>query len=196
MNPFDYWKLLTGPGKWWTEESTDTQYRFHGKGDELHIHFQAASSKIDWRMAFWFILVRMRYLPRGRAHAGFLKKWTSIANDVVIRAAHYKTIKLYGYSKGGAIATLAYLYFKECFPEKEVEAVIFGNPRVISWNIKTDEFNIVRVVNSGDLVCNLPPFLFGYKHIGSRIRMGKWRIPAPWHHGDWRYRQRLEELEL
>jgi hypothetical protein len=57
-----------------------------------------------------------------------------------------------------------------------IEAYGFGAPRVL-WGIlgnkrhRWDNFTVVRNLN--DLVTHLPPVIFGYRHVGKLIRIGK-----------------------
>ncbi len=189
MDLYAHWKELTSGGGWNTEESTDTQWRITEKGDTLYIDFQAARSRRDWLMAFKFW---KRKFCGMRAHAGFLEKFQSIEKyllESILETACTKYI-FRGYSKGGAIATLSYIRFMD--KEGAVQAICFGNPRVVNENMFTR--NLMRIKLSGDIVTNLPPWLLGYRHAGEAQRIGPWRIPLPKWHADHRYEEALKSM--
>ena len=192
MTMYDHWKDLTSGGGWVTEPSTDTQYRITQKEGRTFLDFQSASSKKDWWMSFWFWKRAVPFTHSVRAHAGFLKKCLSVVKRIEedLAALQADKITIRGYSKGGALAVLCGMYFSF-----ETEKVItFGAPRVVN----KDPFSSVfytnsRVYVSGDIVCNLPPRLFGYTLPGYPIRLGPKRIPRPKWHNDKQYTLHLEE---
>lgn len=119
-------------------------------------------------------------------HPGFRLVWSTIREDVNdwlnSNSARFDVVVFTGHSLGGAVAKLAAF---EATGEHSmpVEAVItFGAPRVGSpWfakrynsqvcNLTNDSTRVLqdcthRFEGSGDVVAAVPPFLFGFKHVG------------------------------
>ncbi len=146
-----------------------------------------------------FMFWKVWFVKRTRAHAGFVKKFRSIFPIIAKRIDKWEDnrwdgtgkIIFRGYSKGGALATLAYITFAHMEPNTEL--ICFGNPRVVSRNPIKD-LDVVRAYLPGDIVTNLPPWLFGYRHVGEKTRLGKWRLPLPKWHADWRYEETLRKM--
>ncbi len=67
------------------------------------------------------------------------------------------------------------------FPEKEIEVIVFGCPRVgnsafaKSYNKRV--FQTVRVENGNDIVTKVPFILMGYRHVGMKVHVGRPRLP-------------------
>lgn len=201
---YEHYKALVSSGNlWYTEISTDTQYRFdyHEFYETLYIDFQAAQSRTDWFMAFWFWRLRLPFGKRMSAHAGFRKKYLSIRKYIhtAIKTYNPKKIVLRGYSKGGAISSICFYDIIHSFPSKEIEVFSYGAPRVFPWRINKELFiGFNRIVMPGDLVTNLPPIIFGYTHIGKKYNIiDTWNFPLPKYHNDNLYLETLkEESEL
>lgn len=199
----EYKNLTSSTGiPWHTETSTDTQYRFTFEEDTrtLYIDFQSARSTKDWIMAFFFWKREASFYPI-RIHAGFLKKYESIRS--AIRKEIYerlpKEIILRGYSKGGTMASMAYLDICKLnktfeYPFK-LQAYVYGNPRIYERKISKERpFTYLdRIKNRGDIVTNLPPWLFNYTHVGQEYLIGDGKLPLPKHHNDKLYLKNLEK---
>jgi acetyl esterase/lipase len=111
-----------------------------------------------------------------------------------------KEIILVGHSAGGAMASLAFIDIKHLYPDTPLNAVTFGMLRV--FNAEGDRWystyrdNFIRVVNGRDPIPNMPPVLFGYRHIGRLVRTGSrpfWKIYSIKDHHPG-YSDELEEL--
>lgn len=158
-------------------KETDTEWGWKLEDKTLYLAFCGSVSALDWKQNFSFWAKPYKNMPdKWFAHSGFVTKWKSIRDDVlnlgVIGLAEYIAIR--GYSQGAAIGLLAHEDFKFNFPDKEVSSVLFGCPRVVWLKAPKERFsNIDRVTNGGDIVTGLPPWWFGYKHLGCEIRIGK-----------------------
>jgi hypothetical protein len=95
-------------------------------------------------------------------HRGFARladRWLS-SND----PADYRGWTISGHSMGGAIALLVGYVVKDCTVETA------GCPRVALWTAwGLNKVKHSRYVNKQDLVPNLPPRLFMYRHFGTKV---------------------------
>ena len=146
--------------------------------DALYVLFSETVGKPvspGWRTCFRFWPKRWRYGIR--AHAGFVDGWESIADDVSNAVAEYELsntpIVFAGFSKGGALAQLAYL---DIGGRPTDSCVAFGAPRVFwPWWSKASG-NIERHYVRGDTVTRVPPLVLGYRHVGQGNGYGVWRL--------------------
>lgn len=157
----------------------------------LYIFFEPSDSKADWRNNFAF--ARRPYNDMEieyKVHGGFLKCWKTI-DDLVIEKitekganGQYKwnNVVVVGYSHGGALAALCH----ECvwFHRPDLRAgnalrgYGFEAPRVFGglWipaalRERWRTFKVYR--NKNDLVTHMPPILFGFRHVGEIVKIGK-----------------------
>jgi hypothetical protein len=113
---------------------------------------------------FRLIGVDNLHSPRIRAHAGFVTKWNSVRDGVFGVLDSHKDQFDYmittGHSLGGALATLAAPFLVEHFPEKLVECISFGSPRVGNDNFVAWYSHLVdistRIVNQKDPFVQMP----------------------------------------
>ena len=82
---------------------------------------------------------------------------------------------------GAALAVLCAVDIQYNFPHKDVEAYVFGCPRVgnkafaKSYNKRV--FKTLRVTNGNDIVAKVPPALLGFRHVGINIHTGVLLLP-------------------
>lgn len=118
--------------------------------------------------------VRKEVTDIGKIHRGFYDAFALVNDDVCAFAKKAKDdgkkIYVAGHSLGGALATVAALYFikNKTNPDK---VITFGCPRVV--NKKTADIIdanykhlFCRVVNNNDVVTRVPPRSLKYSHIG------------------------------
>lgn len=158
-------------------------YAIRRCGNILFIYFQGSNGKVDWKNNLDF--PAKPYKRMGKtvwlAHRGFLKVWKSMEGSIgrYISDTSLEKIYVVGYSHGGALATLCYEYI--WYNRDDLRGNIFGYgfgaPRVL-WGLRFksiisrwDNFTVVR--NLDDLVTHVPPFLFGYFHVGKVLKIGK-----------------------
>ena len=172
----------TTKGPWTTEESTDTQYRITETDDLITIDFQGSCSGLDWLQNFSFWKKPYKNMPKVFfVHAGFLKKYKAVRDVIhgVCRKSPGKDVMIRGYSQGAALAQLCYEDIWFNFPASMAKGIGFGTPRVFGiWNFRALNDRLekfLRVENGNDIVCHLPPWLFLYKHYGTKKHVGSKR---------------------
>ena len=165
---------------------TDVSYSIRSKGSTLIIAFRGSDSKQDWNFNLDFC---QKTIPYGnlkskiKVHAGFLRAYKS--RNVRRKIFDFITdkveiIKLTGHSYGAALAVLCAVDLQYNFNQKDYEVVLFGCPRVgnkeFSESYNRRIFKTLRIENRGDIITKLPFAFMGYKHVGSRILIGKSQI--------------------
>jgi hypothetical protein len=182
MNKKELRKLfsITNSGPWNTA-GNDTQYKVAVECKRIILAFAPSSSKQDWIDNFAFPVRPYRDMPYGwLAHGGFVRAWKAARDAIVADVMSIlgdNQLVITGYSHGGALATLAHENF--VFHGLIPMTVIFGSPRVLWMPPKAlrHRFRDVTVIrNRGDIVTHLPPWLFGYQHVGEIVKIGKPRM--------------------
>jgi hypothetical protein len=158
-----YERCLSGP---WITSGLDVQYKVQN-GELI---FECTRTKGDWLHNFEAWVVPYKHQPiTWYAHAGFVKLWKSVRDEV---ATHYKDIyRIAGYSQGSALAQLAAedYYFTT---GKPIDTVCYGPPRVF-WMpdtyLKIAQSYTKLIMVNNDLVTCVPFALWGYRHVGQKI---------------------------
>lgn len=108
----------------------------------------------------------------GKIHQGFYEYFTKTHRDrltELLKITSYNNVVFTGHSLGGALATLSASYFGGLYPEKNVYCISFGSPRVgnakFAKTFQKRVFKSYRFANRNDVVTNLPPAAFSYKHV-------------------------------
>lgn len=158
----------------------DASFAVKQDGETLTLYFEMSNGATDWRNNFDFPARPYRNMQdRWFCHRGFLRVWKSIEPYLQnkIFDLSVSKIDIIGYSHGAAVALLCYEYVKFNRPDVEVSGVGFGCPRVF-WGFsrravlqRFDGFVVVR--NGRDLVTHVPPALFGFRHVGKVLKIGK-----------------------
>lgn len=166
-------------------EKTDTECYVRRKGNDIIIAFRGTDSNINWFLNFCFA---KKVIPYGnskseiRVHEGFLEEYMSVRKAIrsFIPDGTCR-IRVTGHSLGAALAVLCAVDIQYNFPDKDVEAILFGCPRVgnaaFSKSYDKRVFKTLRVSNGNDIVTKVPPSFFGYRHVGTDIQIGKIRLP-------------------
>jgi hypothetical protein len=165
-----YERCLEGP---WITSGLDVQYKI--KDGELI--FQCSQSTMDWIHNFEFWIKPYKRQPvTWYAHAGFVKLWKSVRDEV---AKQYGNIcRIAGYSQGSALAQLAAedYYFTT---GKAIDTVGFGCPRVF-WMpndyVRKSQEKTTLVMVENDLVTHVPFAIWGYFHAGSPVHLKRTSI--------------------
>ena len=168
--------------KYRTIPKTGASFFYQIKDDKLYIYFEHSNGTVDWRNNFDFPARAYRemenrwYVPRG-----FLRVWKS-ARDCLkeqIFDTRVKGIVIVGYSHGAALALLCHEYCVYNRPdiENNIYGYGFGCPRVVHGYLRRricerfKHFYVIR--NCRDIVTHLPPVLFGFRHVGNILHIGK-----------------------
>lgn len=161
------------------------QYFMGKKDNTLLISFRGTDSLKDWKTDFKFWKKRIPYgnsQSKIRVHSGFIDAY----QDECVRDQIHKVItdnisSIYvtGHSLGAALATLCALDLQYNFPDKFYEVTLFGCPRVgnkaFSKSYNKRLIKTIRIENGNDIVTKIPPPIFGFRHIGIRLHIGKMR---------------------
>ena len=184
----DFFREITS-GRWVTT-GLDVQWRLRNGV----LSFQQTVSKVDWFHNFAVWIAPYKNMPvKWYAHAGFVKMWKS-AEDEILKACNKEPPTIIaGFSQGAALATLAHESIGYKLGIKPT-TLCFGGPKVL-WmppKIIQERFNgLVRYEMHGDPVPYLPPWLFGYRHVGKVNMLGKPTILSVDHHRPQTYEANL-----
>ena len=187
----DSWKDSGWDLHFFHDEKTDTLGFFMLEDEILYISFRSSRTllqdSVDLTYNRRIGLRPLPFLPESgiKAHRGYIEKYMSV-RDIILKElvdSKPKEIILVGHSAGGAMASLTFIDIKNLYPDTPLNAVTFGMLRVFNvegakW-FRTYRDNFIRVVNGRDLIPNIPPLLFGYRHVGRLVRIGKrpwWKI--------------------
>ncbi|MBQ8837495.1 MAG: lipase family protein [Clostridia bacterium] len=148
----------------------------------LYIFFEKSVGKADWKSNFDFPAATQKRMGKTVwfAHRGFLAVWKEIEPRICgfITDESVRKIVIVGYSHGAAVAVLCheYVWFHRPDLRDTLEGYGFGCPRVF-WGVRREElmrrwerFTVVR--NIDDIVTHVPPFIFGYSHVGNMLKIG------------------------
>lgn len=186
-------KTLRGP---WSTAGDNTQYRVEVIDDTVYLLFQGSSQDQDWKYNFDFPATAYKDQPvPWKAHRGFVNAWQVAQDQIMMDVAKVKgrrKLIIAGYSHGGALAILAHedLFYHNADPE----TYTFGAPRVL-WlpkkKIRERFENLTNIVNRGDIVTHVPPYLIGYRHVGKIHRIGQHRMVSHRPHYQDQYKESL-----
>lgn len=158
----------------------EVSYAYEKIGKGLYLYFEQSRGKRDWAVNLDFPIKRYERTRKQPylAHRGFLKSWLSVEKYIypLIMQKGLEEIIITGYSHGGALAVLCYEYCIHNRNDCKITGYGFGAPRVI-WSLsrKNRDFwsGLTVIRNINDIVTHLPPAIFGYKHMGKLIEIGK-----------------------
>lgn len=173
-----YQKILSAKYKHIGEETAS--YCTERKGNTLYIYFEWSNGKTDWKNNFNFPAKPYRDMKnRWYAHRGFLRVWKAIEPHLQAEICDLSINKIIigGYSHGAAIAVLCYEYCKFNRPDAHIEGYGYGAPRVV-WGFLRKEVKkrfggFVVIRNGKDIVTHVPPAIFGFRHIGNILHIGR-----------------------
>ncbi len=180
--PLKSWDILyqniTG-----TQNLTIYKSRLHG---HLCLGFGGTKPMIkDWisNFKFWKKTLSVGS-TKYKAHQGFVEEYLSLRDKILetIRIYQPECIFLRGFSQGGALATLCHRDLLANIKSVNINSLVFASPRIYSFS-SAREFDLenknngwrssfIRVSHPEDPVPHLPPWIFNFKHVGS-----KWNFP-------------------
>jgi len=169
----------------------DVECFLRRENETLTVTFRGSASPENWKndFEFWEKNIPYDHISRDiKVHAGFLNSYKSAGiRDKILAAIdeNAKYIKICGHSLGAALSVLCAFDVAYNFPDRDIEVIVFGCPRVGNkafaklYNklvIKT-----IRIENGNDIVTKIPfpftnPFL-NYRHVGAKLRIGSARLP-------------------
>jgi len=156
---------------------TDTQWCLI-KGKQNILVFPYTVTKLDWLQNIDFFKIPYKGMKqKWFAHRGFLNKYKSVRDDILLAIKDLNNLIITGFSQGGALATLAFEDILFFYPEMNIIGASFGAPRSVGWFAPRKRWErLTRYAVNGDPVTILPPFIFGYKHVGTEILLGDKKI--------------------
>lgn len=176
-------KTLTGG--FITIPDTKGDYKLIKSGTTLFLVLEGSNQEEDWKHNFDFPTKPYHDMPKTwKAHRGFVKVWKSIVPHIEEAVADPTLTQIItiGYSHGAALACLAqeYIWFNRPDIRDNCYAFAFESPRVfcgchIPAELKERWANLYVFRNGWDIVTHVPPTLFGFKHVGTLIHIGKSR---------------------
>lgn len=152
-------------------------YAFLREGASLTVLFEDSNGKLDWQRNLDFAVNES---DGALVHRGFLEAF-SLVEDLIaeaIKSPSLRRLTVAGYSHGGALAVLCHAYAYSVRPDlrAHLQTVTYGAPRVYKSSPSDSEARfsrLLRVENIGDIVTDLPPELFGFSHVGTRLAIGR-----------------------
>jgi hypothetical protein len=144
----------------------------------------------------WIEDFRVAKLAEGNTiHKGFYDAWVNFKKPIQDYLKNYYTddsfklpIFCTGHSRGAAITTLCARHLKKNMKlAVNVSNINFGSPALGNGSYR-DEYGFLgiyttRVVNGYDIVTDLPPHDFGFRHVGTEVHLPQpaihkwfWRI--------------------
>ena len=174
------WKWAT-EGPWIKNKETDTEWNWKAEWGALYIAFKGSTSDMDWKQNLSFWIRPYKRMPvTWFAHSGFVTKWRSVEEEVLQLVTKFPDlpVKVYGFSQGGAVATLAHEAIRFHFPNKLILTLTWGAPRSVwfwnYWKIKDRFKGVFNKQKRQDIVPKLPPWWFGYLHVNRVKKIGRW----------------------
>jgi hypothetical protein len=186
-----------------SEPSTDTQAYVYQPdvGGRCVLAFPPTKGIEDWIRNVQVSKVsfdsRGRSIWKTRIHSGWFNAWESIRHEVVraIWPSAGLVSHVTGYSLGAALALIAAW---DLGRGMSFSVTTFAGPRTGNRGFISEVQSLVsvhRVVYGNDLVARIPPWFFGYRHAGTKVRIGD-RVWTPWgdpmDHLPERYREALD----
>ncbi|MCL1806851.1 MAG: lipase family protein [Oscillospiraceae bacterium] len=165
----------------------DVHYFLCREGDTLWITFRGTDSWNDWKadLTFWKKTVPYNNTSsKIRVHTGFINlyKLSGVRDRILSKITpEIRAVKITGHSLGAALAVLCAVDIEYNYPDRDIEAIVFGCPRVgnkafmKSYNKRVSK--TVRIENSNDVITKVPPALWGFRHVGAKLHVGSPRLP-------------------
>lgn len=161
----------------------DVNYCFQQQDTTLYIYLEPSNGKLDWKHNFMFAKrpYKDMEIPY-KVHRGFLKCWKYLEDIVIerINDVNIEEIIIVGYSHGGALSMLCHecCWFHRPDIRDNIWGIGFDSPRVYAgFKVKKalkerwKQYMIIR--NNTDLVTHVPPYIFGYCHVGKMVEIGQ-----------------------
>ncbi len=175
-------RTLRAPYKQLQENAAS--YLVEREKDALYLLFEKSNGATDWKNNLDFPAKPYRKMGElWFVHRGFLRVFKTIEPLIApyIADKRVKKIVISGYSHGAALALLCHEYCVYHRPDiaENIAGFGFGCPRVfwgfLNRRVKARFKNFTVVRNCRDIVTHLPPRIFGYRHVGRILHIGRER---------------------
>lgn len=150
----------------------------------LYVVFRATDEDLDWWNHLLFLPAAIPYNneeSKIKIHVGWLNEYkrVEIRGFVQNKVKNFSGNKVVvvGHSYGAALAIICSVDLQYNFPDKEICCVALSSPRVgnkdfvESYNKRVPKS--LMAFNGNDIVTEVPPSLFGFRHIGNVVHFGK-----------------------
>ncbi len=161
----------------WDSASSGVQCYIARGGSSALIAFRGSDELKDLLTCLRFS--KERFIGKSKVHKGFLRAYneSGILGEIQksLSEAPISEIFLTGHSLGAALAAICALDLARSYEKAKIRCALFGSPRIgdAAFAELFGEIFTLRTENGNDLVCRLPPKLFGFSHIGSLYHMGR-----------------------
>ena len=129
-------------------------------------------------MKYWKIEMPENWFGvKVKAYDGICEQYAKIRDIVHERIKDDDEIIVTGHSLGGALATICSGDLRNNYPDKDISCASFASPRVGGFSFVA-RFNCLmpenlRFVYEADPVPKYPPAYINYRHVSSKIHLGK-----------------------
>lgn len=194
----------------WRTAGLGVQYRIEYDALEIKLFLQFTTSRSDWLLNFACLPIVIKpYHDQPvpwYAHWGFAEMWQSVRDTTVPEVLGLldtrRALYIAGISQGGALAVMAHEDFVFSLgPDamSKVQTFAFAAPRVL-WLPRRairERFGQLTVIRRrGDIVTMLPPWLWGFRHVGKTVKIGKFALPWWRRHMFEDYEKALDEAQI
>lgn len=147
-------------------------YAFKEEQDTLYIFFECSNGIEDWRANFDF---KKQVYGLFKVHRGFYDCYYQARNIVLdkVYSKEWKQVIVVAYSHGSALATICHQDIKYHFPNLDLKTYAFESPRVFKVSKQYLFYweGLTRIEDNWDIVCHVPPKLFGFTDVGELIKI-------------------------
>lgn len=185
LTPKEYWDLPIIPENKFiiNDLYIDVFCTYNEDENRLYLYYEQSIEGLDWLLNFYASSTEFP-LNKGyiKVHDGFsIVTLRTIPHiEELLSKYHCKNMTITGYSHGGAPAELCHLYFKNKYPDLNIDTCVFGAARFLKKDEDNPEYHkalemckdIVNVQCKSDIVTHVPPKIFKYVDTGSIVHVG------------------------
>lgn len=150
------------------------RFLLESSDNNLLIGFKGTTTEDEWVSNLDFKLISMGNL--GKVHRGFYTRFEqlkdSLKDSLLAKVNDCMGLIFVGHSLGGALATIAALYFSTLFPSKKITCITFGSPKVGNARFKSffkSRVISIRMISDKDLIPKIS--LPSYKHVNGKVEI-------------------------
>ncbi len=173
--------------------------------EKIIIAFRGSDSNADWHNN---LLLCKKVIPynnfntKNKVHCGFLngykdKQIRDVIHKIISEHKYIFNIFVTGHSYGAALSVLCALDIKYNFPDINVVATLFGCPKVGNKHF-VNSYNkrvvkTYRVEDPNDPITKLPFGFLGFRHVGTKIIINKYKFPL---YTNFKYHSGVNYMEM